>query len=68
MQKTILTVLAATLIAASTAQIAAASEHHRTHKVTHARVTEQFRNANNAIAQPAQPYWPYSGWSVPAGR
>jgi hypothetical protein len=63
MQKTILTVLAATLIAASTAQIAAA-----THKVTHARVTEQFRNANNAIAQPAQPYWPYSGWSVPAGR
>jgi hypothetical protein len=44
-QKTILTALAATLIAASTAQIAAP-------------VAEQFRNANNAIAQP---YWPYSG-------
>ena len=45
MRKTILTVLAATLVAASTAQIAAP-------------VAEQFRNANNAIAQP---YWPYSG-------
>lgn len=57
-QKTILTALAATLIAASTAQIASASEHRRAHKVTHAPVAEQFRNANNAIAQP---YWPYSG-------
>jgi hypothetical protein len=34
MQKTILTALAATLIAASTAQIASASEHHRARKVT----------------------------------
>jgi hypothetical protein len=64
-QKTILTALAATLIAASTAQIASASEHRRAHKVTHAPVAEQFRNANNAIAQP---YWPYSGRSVPVGR
>jgi hypothetical protein len=53
MQKTILTALAATSIAASTAQIASPSEHHRARKVTHAPVAEQFRNANNAIAQRA---------------
>jgi hypothetical protein len=68
MQKTILTALAATLIAASSAQIASASEHHRAHKVTHAAVAEQIRNANNAIAQPVQPSWPYSGYSAPAGQ
>jgi hypothetical protein len=68
MQKTILTALAATLIAASTAQLASASEHHRVHKVTHAPVAEQFRNANNGLAQPAQPIWPYSGYSAPAGQ
>ena len=68
MQKTILTVLAATLIAASTAQIAAASEHHRGHKVIHAPAADRFRNANNAIAQPAQPYWPYRGYGLPAAE
>jgi hypothetical protein len=68
MRKTILGVLATTLIVASTAQIAAASEHHRAHKVTHAPVAEQFSNANNAIARPAQQSWPYSGYSAPAGQ
>jgi hypothetical protein len=47
-QKTILTALAASLIPASTAQIASASEHRRAHKVTRAPEAEQFRNANNA--------------------
>ena len=27
-----------------------------------------FRNANNAIAAPAQAVWPYSGYSAPAGH
>jgi len=33
MRKTILTILAATLLVASTAQFAAATEHHRARKV-----------------------------------
>jgi len=54
MRKTILTVLAASLMAASTAQIAAAGEHH--HHVRKApTASPQFRNANNAVAWPAQP-------------
>jgi len=63
MQKTILTALVAALIAASTAQIAAAREHHpRHHRMTHGAVAAQFRNANNAVPAPAQPgtysdYW-----------
>jgi hypothetical protein len=63
MQRTILTALVATLVTASTAQIALASEHHHRHsRVTHAPVAEQFRNANNAVPAPARPgsysdYW-----------
>jgi hypothetical protein len=68
MRKTILTLLAASVIAASSAEIAAAGQHHPVHKVGRAPVAEQFRNANNAIAQPAQPIWPYSGYSAPAGQ
>jgi hypothetical protein len=70
MRKTILTVLTAALIAASTTQFAVASEHHRAHKVIHASAVERFRNSNNAIAQPPQPrpYWPYSGYALPAAE
>jgi hypothetical protein len=70
MRKTILTVLTATLIAASTTQFAVASEHHRAHKVIHASAADRFRNSNNAIAQPPQPqpYWPYSGYALPAAE
>jgi hypothetical protein len=45
-RKTILTVVAATLFAASTAQFAVASEHHRAHKVMHASAVERFSNAS----------------------
>ena len=71
MRKTILTVLAASLMAASTVQMAAAAERHHVRKA--APVSEQFRNANNAGAWPAQPNWvsDYSEGhviSAPAGR
>jgi hypothetical protein len=70
MRKTILTVLTATLMVASTTQFAAASEHHRAHKVIHASAVDRFRDSNNAIAQPPQPqpYWPYSGYALPAAE
>jgi hypothetical protein len=76
MRKTVLTILAASLIAASTIQIAAAAAHH-THKVERAHVpaSEQFRNANDSLAWPsaaAQQYWSdYSEGhviSAPAGQ
>jgi hypothetical protein len=61
MRKTILTVVSASVIAALTAQTAAAaSEHHRTRMHGHAVATQQFRNSN-AYAAPsetaAQSYW-----------
>jgi hypothetical protein len=55
MRKTILTLLATSLLAASSAQVAAAAEHHHARKA--APASEQFRNANNAVAWPAQPNW-----------
>jgi hypothetical protein len=51
MQKTFLTVLGVTLIAALTAQAAAASEHHHTRTKGHAVASEQLRNSN-AYAAP----------------
>ncbi len=71
MRKTILTILAASLMAALTAQIAAAAaEHHHVRKAPTPH--QQFRNANNAIAAPAQPNWAdYSEGhviSAPAGH
>jgi hypothetical protein len=70
MKKTILTVLAATLMVASTAQIAPAAEHHHTRKVVRAPVSDQFRNANNAVAQPStySDYTDGHALSAPAGR
>ena len=62
MRKTILTIFGSALLVASTAQIAAAAEHHRTHKVYRepAPVSETVRDAN-AYAAPV--YAPYSDWS-----
>jgi len=71
MQKTFLTVLGATLIAATTVQMAAASEHHA--RKARAPASEQFRSSN-AYAVPAyvavQPDWSRynGGMSAPAGR
>jgi hypothetical protein len=69
MRKTILTVLGASLIAASTMQVAAAAERHHVRKA----VSAQFRDSN-AYAAPAyvaaQPDWSRynGGMSAPAGR
>jgi hypothetical protein len=56
MRKTILTVLGATLITATTVQMAAASEHHA-RKTFRAPVpaSQQFHNANNSASWSAQP-------------
>jgi hypothetical protein len=62
MRRIILTILAASLMAASAAPLASAAEHHHARKISRAPVSEQFRNANNAVPAPAQPesysdYW-----------
>jgi hypothetical protein len=72
MKKIILTAVGAALIAMSSVQIAAATEHHQARKVR-APVSEQFRNANNSVAWPTESPSTYSGvysggWSAPAGR
>jgi hypothetical protein len=60
MQKTFLTVFGATLIAALTAQAAAASERHHARTKGHTVAREQWRNSK-AYAAPgdiaAQSYW-----------
>jgi hypothetical protein len=71
MRKIILTTLAAALMAASAAPMAIAAERHHVRKVDRAPVSDQFRNANNALAWPAQPDSAYSdghALSAPAGR
>jgi hypothetical protein len=67
MQKTILAAFGAMLIAASTVQVSAA-EHRPVRKAHRAAVSEQVRNANNAIAAPSQPIWYSGGYSAPAGH
>jgi hypothetical protein len=73
MKKTILTVFAATLMVASTAQFASAAERHHVRKAVQAPVSAQVRNANNFVA-PVQPAYSYSDYSdghaisAPAGR
>ena len=78
MRKTILTVLEASLIAALTVQVAAASERHHTRKTDRALASQQFRNSHAYVA-PAyvtvQPddWWTYNGLRVggiaaPAGH
>jgi hypothetical protein len=71
MRRKILTALAVSLIAALTAQAAAASEHHYTRTKSRAAATEQFRNSN-AYAAPAdiavQPNWStYSEGAMTSG-
>ena len=76
MRKTILTIFGAALLAASTAQIAAAAEHHKARKADRAPapVSEPFRNSNASYGWPSPSVEP--GWSryengamsAPAGR
>jgi hypothetical protein len=54
MRKIILTVVGASLIAASTIQMAAAAGHH-TNKADRAPASQQFRNANNSADWSAGP-------------
>jgi hypothetical protein len=68
MRKTLLTVLAAVLFAATTSQIASAAERHHAHKAGRVAASEPFRNANNSVAAPVQSGWAYSGYSAPAGH
>jgi hypothetical protein len=69
MSKTILTALGVVLIIASTVQFAAAAERHHVRKPVRATMSEQVRNANNAIAAPAAlPSYYSGGYSAPAGR
>jgi hypothetical protein len=67
MRKIILSTVAMALIAASASQAFAAQPQHHARKAPQA-TSEQFRNARNAVEQPSQPGWQYSGWSAPAGR
>ncbi len=68
MRKTLLTVLAAALIAASASQIASATERHHAHRAVQVVASEPFRNANNSVAAPVQSGWAYGGYSAPAGH
>jgi Ni/Co efflux regulator RcnB len=72
MKKTVLTLVASALIAASTVQIAAAAEQHKGRRAERAPapVSEQFRNANNAYGWRTNnaygwvsPAWVQPGWS-----
>jgi hypothetical protein len=66
MRKIILGTVIAALVAASASQAFAGQPRHHVRKDT--TISEQVRDARNAIAQPSQPVWPYAGWSAPAGR
>jgi hypothetical protein len=68
MRKTILTILGSALLAASTVQIAAAAEHHRSHRVYRAPapVSEPFRNSNAYYAPTYEPSYAASyPWAQP---
>ncbi|RXT45937.1 hypothetical protein [Bradyrhizobium betae] len=67
MREIVLSTVMMALIAASAPQAFAAQSQHRARKAPQA-TGEQFRSARNAIEQPSQPAWQYSGWSAPAGR
>jgi len=66
MRKIIISAVAAALVAASASQAVAAQARHHVRKDN--AVSEQVRHARNAVEQPSQPGWQYSGWSAPAGR
>jgi hypothetical protein len=68
MRNTLFAALAALLITTTATQVAAAAEpHHHAHK---AQQSQQFRNANNAVAPAtSSELGVYSGgWSAPAGH
>jgi hypothetical protein len=75
MRKTILTILGSALLAASTAQFAAASERHMT-RADNAMTRNQFRNTNDsyrdadAWRSPTNDAWRYQDFQAgaPAGR
>ncbi|MDA9507424.1 hypothetical protein XI09_22875 [Bradyrhizobium sp. CCBAU 11386] len=67
MRKIVLSAVTMALIAASASQ-AFAAQLHPVRKAAQTTTSEQLRNARNAVAQPSQPAWQYSGWSAPAGR
>ena len=75
MRKTVLTILAASLIVGSAVQVAGAAERY-THKSDRARehATEQFRNANDSLAWPSVEQQDLSDYSeghvisAPAGQ
>ena len=66
MRNIIVGTVAAALTAASASQAFAAQPRHHVRKEMAAKA--QVRSARNAIEQPSQPGWQYSGWSAPAGR
>jgi hypothetical protein len=68
MRKIVLTALAAALMAASAAPMAVAAERHHPRQVDRAAVSDQFRNANNAVASQPSPGYAFHGYSAPAGR
>jgi hypothetical protein len=73
MRKTILTILGAALIVATSVQFAAAVQRDRGKATTRAVIgQEQTRHFDAYAAWPApqvQPdSYPYSGWSAPAGH
>ena len=53
MRKIILAALGASLIAASTVQMAAAAEHHQGRRDGRAPTCQKFRNANDSTAWPS---------------
>ncbi|QPF94854.1 hypothetical protein [Bradyrhizobium commune] len=68
MRKIVLSTVTMALIAASAPQVFAAQSQRHARKAPETTTSEQFRNARNAVEQPSQPAWQYSGWSAPAGR
>ncbi|HEX9470250.1 MAG TPA: hypothetical protein VF957_11975 [Bradyrhizobium sp.] len=63
MRKTVLTILAASLIVGSTVQMASAAERHtRKHARVQAPMSQQFRNANDSLAWPS-PSVQQQNWS-----
>ncbi|MFT4120585.1 hypothetical protein [Bradyrhizobium sp.] len=68
MRKIVLSTAVLALIAASASQAVAGQSQRHARKAPQATTSEQFRSARNAVEQPSQPVWPYSGWSAPAGR
>lgn len=52
MRKTVLTILAASLLVGSTLQSARAAESH-THKSHRVQASQQLRNANDSLASPS---------------